>query len=206
MPGCLGELRSAQVRRSVELVYEIGALRHLKRTWSQFLGADTANVSEHTLRVVWIALLLAAVEGQGDSGKIVKMALVHDLGESRTGDVNQVQSLYVRRDEEHAVADMLTGTPLADEMLDLLREYEARESVEAQIVKDADHLDVEFELGEHTMRGSRVEAALRPDREAKVAPTLATEAARALWQARLDANPADWYTQGRNRFHPDGHD
>jgi putative hydrolase of HD superfamily len=158
------------------------------------------------MRVAWLALLLAAMEGKGDSGKIVKMALVHDLGESRTGDVNQMQSLYVRRDEERAVADMLAGTPLEGEMLALLDEYEARESIEARIVKDADHLDVEFELGEHTMRGSRVEAALRPDRETKVAPKLATESARALWRARLDADPADWYTRGRNRFHPDGQD
>jgi putative hydrolase of HD superfamily len=191
------------VRRSVEFLYEVGALRHLKRTWSQFLGADTANVAEHTLRVAWIALLLCAMEGRGDSGKIVKMALVHDLGESRTGDVNQVQSVYVQRDEERAVQDVLAGTPLAAEMVELLHEYEARESIEAQIVKDADHLDVEFELGEHTARGSQVEAALRPDRDALVLPKLQTEAARALWRARREAAPEDWYTRGRNRFHPD---
>jgi putative hydrolases of HD superfamily len=193
------------VRRSVDFLYEVGALRHLKRTWCQFLGIDTANVSEHTLRVAWIALLLCAMEGQGDSGKIVKMALVHDLGESRTGDVNQVQSLYVRRDEARAVADMLSGTPLADEMAALWHEYEARQTVEARLVKDADHLDVEFELGEHTARGSQVEAALRPDRDAQVAPALYSEAARTLWQARLQASPSDWYTRGRSRFHPDGH-
>ncbi len=194
------------MRRSVEFLYEVGALRHLKRTWSQFLGDDTANITEHTLRVAWIALLLCAMEGRGDSGKVVKMALVHDLGESRTGDVNQVQSLYVRRDEGRAVEDMLAGTPLRDEMLALWHEYEARESVEALLVKDADHLDVEFELGEHTARGSHVEGALRADRDAQVAPKLYSDAARALWHARLQSEPDAWYTRGRNRFHPDRDD
>jgi len=27
-----------------------------------------------------------------------------------------------------------------------------------------------------------------------------------LWEARAEANPADWYTRGRNRFHPEGNE
>jgi putative hydrolase of HD superfamily len=190
------------MQRSVEFMYEVGALRHLKRTWSQFLGVDTANVSEHSFRVAWIALLLAAIEGAGDSGKIVKMALVHDLGESRTGDSNQVQALYVARDEARAVQDTLLGTAFATEMYELWEEYEARESIEALLVKDADHLDCEFELGEHSARGGHVEAALRSDRDTQVFPRLHSEAARQLWQARSRGNQQDWYTKGRNVFHP----
>lgn len=192
------------MRRSVEFLYEVGALRQLKRTWSQFLGGDTANISEHTFRVAWIALLLCVMEGQGDSGKVVKMALVHDLAESRTGDVNQVQALYVKHDEERAMHDIVAGTPLADELMALWHEYEERTSIESRIVKDADHLDCEFELGEQTARGGQAEAALRADRDAHVLPRLHTHAARALWKARLGADAADWYTRGRNRFHPDG--
>lgn len=194
------------MRRSVELLYELGALRQLKRTWSQFLGSDTANISEHSFRVAWIALLLAAAEGRGDTGKIVKMALLHDVAESRTGDVNQVQTVYVQRDETRAVRDMVAGTPLAEEMMALWHEYEERTSFEAQVVKDADHLDCEFELGEQTARGGQAEAALRADRDASVLPRLQTHAARMLWEARAEANPADWYTRGRNRFHPEGNE
>ncbi len=188
--------------RSIEFLYEVGALRHLKRTWSQFLGVDTANVAEHSFRVAWIALLLAAHEGVGDSGKIVKMALVHDLGESRTGDVNQVQSIYVQADDDAAMRDIFAETPLAGEMLALWDEYEQRESIESRIVKDADNLDCEFELGEHTMRGGTVERALRPDREARVKPKLFTEAARQLWERRQSEAASDWYVRGPNRFHP----
>ena len=195
--------KNAAMQRNVQLLYEVGALRHLKRTWSQFLGADIANVAEHSFRVALIALMLAAIEGRGDSGKITKMALIHDLGESRTGDINMVQALYTRRDEEGALRDMLAGTALADELLALYEEYEARETIEARLVKDADHLDCEFELGESTCRGGRIEAALREDRDAQVQPRLFSDAARALWQARKEADPTDWYTKGRNRFHPD---
>jgi putative hydrolase of HD superfamily len=195
--------QGATVQRAVEFLYEVGALRQLKRTWSQFLGADTANITEHTFRVAWIALLLAAMEGQGDTGRIVKLALVHDLAESRTGDVNQVQSVYVERDEAGAIRDMFAGTPLAEEMVALWHEYKARASVEARLVKDADHLDCEFELGESTTRGGHIERALRPDREAYVRPQLYSQAAQAVWAARLGADPAGWYVRGRNRFHPD---
>jgi len=49
------------------------------RSWNQFFDKDLANVTEHTYRVIWIALTLAKREGVEDTGKILKMALVHDL-------------------------------------------------------------------------------------------------------------------------------
>ncbi|MGZ3603122.1 MAG: HD domain-containing protein [Ktedonobacterales bacterium] len=199
----MDESGNTAMQRNVQLLYEVGALRQLKRTWSQFLGADIANVAEHSFRVALIALMLAAIEGKGDSGRIAKLALIHDLAESRTGDVNMVQALYTRRDDAGALRDMVDGTALADELMALFEEYEARETLEAQLVKDADHLDCEFELGESTCRGGHIETALREDRDGQVFPRLFSEAARALWQARKEANAADWYTQGRNRFHPD---
>lgn len=195
--------KNAAMQRNVQLLYEVGALRHLKRTWSQFLGADIANVAEHSFRVAMIALMLAAIEGKGDSGRIAKLALIHDLAESRTGDVNMVQALYTRRDDAGALRDMVGGTALANELIALFEEYEARETFESRLVKDADHLDCEFELGESTCRGGRIEAALREDRDAQVFTRLSSEAARALWQARKEADATDWYTRGRNRFHPD---
>ena len=42
----------------------------------------------HTLRVAWIATIIAKNESNADLAKVVKMALVHDIAESRTGDTH----------------------------------------------------------------------------------------------------------------------
>src|SRR5579872_6919426 len=111
------------MKKDIEFLYEIGTLRFMQRTWRQFLNPDFSNISEHIFRVTWIALILARMEGVKSEEKIMKMAMVHDIGESRTGDVNYVARLYTKRDEITAVSDMVKGS-LLDDFLDLFKEYE----------------------------------------------------------------------------------
>ncbi|MBI1863035.1 HD domain-containing protein [Candidatus Microgenomates bacterium] len=60
--------------KDLDFLYEIGSLRHLVRTWTQFVRSDVANVSEHIYRVVWIALMIAKHENVTTTDKIMKMA------------------------------------------------------------------------------------------------------------------------------------
>src|SRR3989344_8366633 len=119
--------------RDIEFLFEIGALRNITRAWSQTLGMDSASISEHTFRVVWLALLFARMEGVKNEEKIMKMALVHDIAESRTGDANYTQAVYTTRDEDRALRDMLEGTHIADFYSEILTAYDKRESIEARI-------------------------------------------------------------------------
>lgn len=48
--------------RDIELLFELGAFRHLDRVWKQFLNPDVANCAEHSFRVSWVALTLARYE------------------------------------------------------------------------------------------------------------------------------------------------
>ena len=66
--------------RDIDLLFEVGSLRHVDRTWRQFGGVPYANVAEHTLRVAFVAWSLAALEG-ADPGRVVQMAMIHDLPE-----------------------------------------------------------------------------------------------------------------------------
>lgn len=141
------------MKRDIELLYEVGCMRFLQRNWRQFLNADFSNESEHTFRVIWISLVLARHEKAADEGKIARMALIHDMGESRSGDVHYVSRQYTQRDEGKALEDVLRGTSLEGEMLELWKKYEERKTIEAQIVKDADSLDVDFELREQEVKG-----------------------------------------------------
>ncbi len=188
-------------KRDIELLYEIGTLRFIDRTWKQYFQGGQ-NLAEHHFRVTWIALILARMEGATNTDKIMKMALLHDIAESRTGDVNYIQRQYVIRNEEQGIKDMLAVTSVEEEFLALWQEYEEKKCIEAQIVKDADNLDVDFELHEATVRGIMVVNNWRSQKiRQHVAETkLFTKSAKKLWKALEQSDPHDWHQNGRNRF------
>ncbi|OGK26929.1 hypothetical protein A3C28_06265 [Candidatus Roizmanbacteria bacterium RIFCSPHIGHO2_02_FULL_39_9] len=186
-------------KRDLELLYEVGCLRFLQRNWRQFLNADFSNETEHSFRVAWIAMILASYEGVKNIGKVVQMALVHDVGESRSGDVHYISRLYTSRDEEMAVKDVFDGTVMEKEMIELWKEYEERKTIEEKIVKDADNLDVEFELKEQEVKGETLRKYWLDTRK-RVYKKLYTASAKKMWKDVQDSNPHDWHFFARNRF------
>jgi putative hydrolase of HD superfamily len=187
------------MRRDIELLYEVGSLRFLDRNWKRFLNADFSSVAEHTLRVAWIALVIAKEEG-ADAGKVLELALIHDLPESRTNDLDYLSSEYSTRQETEALTDISAGTVLEEDLRELWQEWKARESPESKIVKDADNLDVDMELQEQQARGMAVGTIWREQRERVFFPKLYTETARRLWKEIRESNPHDWHLNARNRF------
>ena len=183
--------------RDIELLYEIGTFRLIPRTWAQFLTPEFANDAEHTLRMMWIALLIAKREG-ADAAKVVQMALVHDISELRAGDVHYLSRMYTERHEAKAVTDTLQGTSL-QELAALWEEYQQRQSVEAKIVKDADMLDVDLELQEQHAKGNALRDSWKEIRE-RVREKLFTQSAKEMWDAIKSSDPHGWHTHGRNRY------
>ena len=106
------------IKRDIEFLFEIGDFRNIDRAWKQFFSANNANNAEHSFGVIWLALLLAKYEKNKNPEKILKMALVHDLGESRTGDAHYVSKNYTTRNEKKAIQDIFKDTVL-QEMIDL---------------------------------------------------------------------------------------
>lgn len=162
------------------------------------MNPDFQNNAEHTFRVAWIALILAAREG-GNQEKILKMALLHDLPESRANDVDYLSRQYVERNENLGLADIISNTALEDELIKIWEEYETRKSIEAKIVKDADNLDVDLELVEQAAKGHQHKTLWKEKRRENVYPKLYTKSAKKLWKRIYSANPHDWHTKGRNR-------
>lgn len=193
------------LERDIEFIYEIGALRFIDRSWKRFLNANFANNTEHMYRVVWIALIIAKYEGVKDTSKIVKMAIAHDIAESRTGDVDYLSRQYVDRNEKLAVDDMLEDTSVEEEFKALLHEYELRESIEAKIVKDADNLDVDFELREQLARGEQLGEIWKAARKENVhANKLYTDSARKIAAMIYDSNPHSWHVNSSRNRHNGG--
>jgi len=186
-------------KRDLEFMFELGTLRFIKRAWVQVLTPNFADLAEHHFRVAWTAMLLAKMEKNKNLEKILIMALIHDITESRTGDVHYISRQYTKRDEKLAIEDMLKDTSLTN-LKELWEEYEAKKTHEAQIVKDADSLDVDLELIEQASTGNVLRKEFRRHRSEAVFKTLFTKSAQKLWKEIQKSNPHDWHLNGRNRF------
>lgn len=196
------KMESNDLEQDVNFLFEMGNIRLIDRMWRRFHTTNFANLAEHHFRVFWIAMVIATHEGDVDTGKIAKMVLIHDIAESRTGDVDVLSRQYVERHEEMAMQDMLEGSVLEKEFYSIWEEYEKRESIEAKIAKDADNLDVDFELAEQAVVGN---ASLQ-DRKQEMRNFVAKEklytaTARQLYEQLKSADPhAWWHSSRRNRF------
>lgn len=188
------------MNRDVELLYELGMLRHLPRQWNRFGGVNFANLADHHFRVTWLALVIAGYEkADVDIAKIMKMALVYDVGESRTNDVDYISRQYVERNEVLALNDTFAGTVLEEEFKLLVEEYEERKSLESQIVKDADQLDVDLEIQEQDANGVKIKEWLK-HRDHVAENFFFTETAKKLYKQIYKSTPHDWHTNSeRNR-------
>lgn len=187
------------LKRDIELLFEISSYRFVQRTWKRFLNPDVANCAEHTLHVAWTALTIAKYEKKGNHEKILKMAMIHDLPESRTGDVDYLSRQYTKRNEKQAGIDIFSGT-IHEEAIELLEEYEKRESVESRIVKDADLINCEFELAEQQSCGHDIGTVWNKDRRKNVYSRLYTKTAKTFWNAIHKTSPHGWHLNARNRF------
>jgi putative hydrolases of HD superfamily len=182
-------MSTSELSRNLDFLYQLGSLRHVQRSWRQYFGTDVATDLEHTLRVAFIALMIAKMEGKVDEAMLLKMALVHDLAESLTGDLTPVQKRYVQIDEDRAIRDMFRGTSLV-EYEDVLARYLKRECLESKIVKDADRIDVDLEIRELAVRGHDMKR--WQERRRAVADEMYTASARELWEAVQTSDPSNW--------------
>lgn len=182
-----------KLKRNVELLFELSAFRHVDRVAKQLFGQSVSNDVEHTFRVAWIAMTLARYEESVNYEKLLKMALLHDIGESRTGDATSLHKQYTDRREFDALKDTFIGTVHEEEMLKLFEEYEKKESLESKLVKDADNLDFDLELREMGAKGSPLEKSWSEYRTKDVHARLFTEQAREFQKAIIAANPFDWH-------------
>jgi len=136
------------MKRAVEFLFEIGMLKKTPRTGYQFLGSGTESVADHSFRTAVIGYTLATQEPAADLNKVVLMCLFHDFPEARTGDHNYVNKRYVKADEEGALLDQVRDLPFGNEVIALANEFNEDVTLEAQLSRDADQLDLILELKE----------------------------------------------------------
>ncbi len=176
--------------RIVEFLFEVGMLKRTPRSGWQFLsGAESESVAEHVFRATMTAYVLARMDGDVDADKVLRLTIVHDLPEARTGDLNYVHQKYVIPDEERAAADMTDGLPFAEELRELMAEYREEKTPEAILAHDADQLEMLLQLKEQFDSGRGKAEDWTPF----VLRRLRTDVARELADRILAGDSASWW-------------
>jgi putative hydrolase of HD superfamily len=130
-----------------------GAERLKSTTRTGYTSAgQQESVAEHTWRLCLMALVMRPGFPDIDFAKLVKICIIHDLGEALHGDVSAPEQ--ARRaalglatgksaDERRDLLELLAPLPpaLRTEITALWDEYEAAESAEAKVAKGLDKLE-----------------------------------------------------------------
>lgn len=102
------------------------------------------SVAEHCWRTALMAMLLESEFPQADMNKVIKMILIHDLGEAFTGDIPCFNKTSKDEVNESNVLDDWVKTfpePEQKQWLELYAEMNALETQEAKIYKALDKME-----------------------------------------------------------------
>lgn len=131
----------------------VGKLKHLDRKgWTYFPIPKVETVACHMYRMAMCVFLLPRAM---DLFKIMKMALVHDIGESLIGDYTPADAISVERKreiEQQAVTEIAAFLPAEwarEEVLQLWLEFETGQTQEAFLVRDLDKFDMIYQAYEY---------------------------------------------------------
>jgi len=138
-----GRLGVMEAREFLEIIHISerlkDTLRHCKTTKGR-----AESVAEHSWRTALMALLLKGKFPELDMDKVVRMCLIHDLGECFTGDI----PVFEKTDNDRELEGYLLGQwvkslpdEVSTEFTELFKEMNAQETREAKLYKALDKLE-----------------------------------------------------------------
>lgn len=180
-------------------VYETGIHSKTPRSGLWFLGSGSQSVAEHLFHTAMIVHALSYLEPKANKNKAVLMALFHDIGEGRTSDHNYVHQRYGRLAEAEAVKDISKSVPFGREILQLFEEEQAKQTLEARLVKDADQLEWIT-----TLRGEEVKGNSKARKWIDIAiKRLKTRAGKKLGKLLAKTHPDAWWFDAKDEWFVD---
>lgn len=173
----------------IDFLLESYNVKEEVRTGWLFKGVkDPESVASHVWGVKFLCLLYAEEEDV-DEGKAVKMAVVQDLPEAKTGDLvsEKHADRYERTDEEKEDLERQAIHELPpenrfEEVMDLWEEYQARETDTAKFVKDMDMIDMCIQALKYEKEGRRSEERSMDEFFEYTEPRLNTDIGKKLFQ------------------------
>lgn len=174
-----------------EFLFETSMLRRTPRSGFQFLGSGSESVAEHVLSTVFIGYVLCKMDPQADELKVLKLCLMHDLPEARTGDMNYVNKKYVTVDEKKAVHELSAPLFFGVEIEGLIDEFNEQNTNETLLARDADQLALMLHLKECSDLGNKYSQ----EWMRFAVQRLETETARKLALSILDTDYSAWWAK-----------
>ena len=107
-------------------------------------GGRTESVAEHSWRISLMAFLLRSEFPDADIDKVIRMCLIHDLGECFTGDIPTFAKTDNDRDVEDSLLNQWVKTlpeEISKEMALLYEEMDEQKTIESKIYKALDKLE-----------------------------------------------------------------
>ncbi len=132
----------------LDLATESAGLKDVARTGWLLRGVQNAeSVADHCWGTAFLSLLFIKHAGNVNRGLVLSIAVVHDLAEVRTGDIPRrvnrlaqpISPEEKRTLEAEAMAKIAQSSP---EILEMWREYEDAQSLEARYVRDMNLIDM----------------------------------------------------------------
>ncbi|PUA32689.1 MAG: hypothetical protein B9J98_03705 [Candidatus Terraquivivens tikiterensis] len=149
----------------IEHAYTLKEIR--RRGWTRRGIPRVESVAEHTFGLALLSMLMADLRGL-DAERSIRMALLHDLCESITGDLTPKDRARLGpeksvEEEKRAIELLLSYLPpeLAEGYLDVWKEYNAGYTAEARLVKELDRLERALQAIRYARR-KRLRKALKP--------------------------------------------
>lgn len=128
--------------------FEFVHLKQLfRKGWLQHGVPETRceSVADHSYATAMLCMLLLDQHPDLDTEKILKLALLHDLGECYVGDItpfDNIDPADKKALEAEAVRKVLGKLSAGAELISLWQEYESQSSAEAQFVRQVDRFEM----------------------------------------------------------------
>jgi len=180
------------MKQIANLLFEVRILKDIIRSGYAFLGAGKESIAEHSFMTAFVCFAMAKIDPDINSEKLVTMALVHDLAEARTGDLNYVEKQYSTPDEAKAVSHLIKNISFGNDIKLLVDEFNSGKTKEAKLANDADQISFILELKKISDIGMKGPEKWLPF----VHKRLKTDIGRQIAQSIMDTPWDEWWTNG----------
>lgn len=139
-----------QPRKLIEFMSVMERMKdHTRHSWTS--KGRHESVAEHSWRTALLALLMKDEFPDLDIDKVIRMCLLHDIGEAVTGDIPAFDKTAAHEDTEKQALEQLFDmlpSPWPEELRALFAEMEALETGEAKLYKALDRMEALFQHNE----------------------------------------------------------
>ena len=147
-------------QKDFEFLQEMGKLKSVIRFegkyWDDYAMPRRESVADHVWRMAFMLVFFKErITVSFDFERTMKMILIHDIPEIRTGDIPLMSDLRKEKDfakqksqnEKQVFSEMFSG--YSQEFLEIFQEFEAKETIEARLVNNLDRIEGAFQAYEY---------------------------------------------------------